>query len=115
IPGTARHAHTDARHAFHAASDHQIVGTESDLGRSQIDRIEARSAEARNLHARRLEVVTGFESGRTRNDRASFADRIDAAENNVVYLGGVDAVSVTQGFQNLRAQTNGRHFVQGPA
>src|SRR5690606_35751147 len=68
--------------------------------------------EARILEARRLEVITGFKGGGTRNNCTSFADRIDAAENDVIDLCRVDAVAVAQGFKNLRAQTDGWHFVQ---
>ena len=67
-----------------AAGDDDLVRALSDLGGAEIDGVEAGGAEARDLHARRLVVVAGFEGGGARDDRAGLADRIDAAEDDVV-------------------------------
>ncbi len=74
------------RHRFDAAGDDDLVGALRDLGRAEIDRVEARRAEAGDLHAGRLGVVARLEGGRARDHRARLADRIDAAEDDVVDL-----------------------------
>src|SRR5690606_23649652 len=83
VPGAARRAHADAAHRFDAAGDDDVVRALHDLGGTEIDGVEARRAEARNLHAGRLVVIAGLEGGRARDDGTRFADRIDAAEDDV--------------------------------
>ena len=101
------------RHRFDAAGNDDVVGALGDLGGAEIDGVEAGGAEARDLHAGRLVVVAGLEGGRARDDGAGLADRIDAAEDDVVDLGRVEAVAVAQRFQHLGAEAHGRHLVQG--
>ena len=84
---------------FDAAGNDDLVGALRDLGRAEIDGVEARGAEARDLHARRLGVVAGLEGGGARDHRAGLADRIDAAEDDVVDRAGVEPVAVAQRFQ----------------
>ena len=52
-PGAAGGADADAAHGFHAAADRHVLLPGHDLGRGEIDRVEARGAEAVDLHARR--------------------------------------------------------------
>ena len=41
VPGTAGHAHADARHALHAAGDDDVIGACRDLAGGEVDGIEA--------------------------------------------------------------------------
>ncbi len=61
VPGTARHAHADARHAFHAACNDDFVRSCGNLAGGEVDGIESRRTEARDLHARRLGGVSRLE------------------------------------------------------
>ena len=51
-PGAARGADADAAHGFDAAADRHLVLAGHHLGRGEIHRVEARRAEAVDLHAR---------------------------------------------------------------
>ena len=62
--------------------------------------------------ARRFDVVARLEGGGAGDHRASLADWIDAAIDDVVDLGGVQAVAITERFQHLSAEPDGRHLVQ---
>ncbi len=54
VPGAARHAHADARHAFDTTGDDDVISALGDLAGREIDGIETGGAEARDLHAGRL-------------------------------------------------------------
>ncbi len=97
---------------FYAASDNDIICALHNLGRSKIHCIEAGSAETRYLHAWSFEIIPGFKSGRARDNSASFADRIDAAINDIVHQASVQPIAVTQGFENMRTKANGRNLMQ---
>ena len=112
VPGTAGHAHADARHAFDAAGNDDVIGALRDLAGREIDGIETGGAESRDLHARRLVGVTGFEGGSFWNDGAGFEHRIDATHDDVVDGRGVEPVAVAQRFQHLCGEARRRHFVQ---
>ncbi|MND94873.1 hypothetical protein D3C80_871080 [compost metagenome] len=112
VPGTARHAHADARHAFHAAGDDDIVRSRLDLAGREVDGIKTRGAEARDLHARRPVGITGLEGGGFRDHRAGIHDRIDAAHDDVVDSRGVEPIAVADGFQCLGSKANGGHLMQ---
>ena len=64
------------------------------LRRGEVHRVEARRAEAIDLHARHLVAEAGDERRRARDVAAGFADRIDAAEHHVVDQRGVELVAV---------------------
>ena len=83
-PGAARGADADAAHGFDAAADRHLLLAGHDLRRGEVHRVEARGAEAVDLHARHLVAVIGRERRGARDVAARLADRIDAAEHHVV-------------------------------
>src|SRR5690606_20045713 len=102
---------TYAAHALDAPGDDDVVRALRDLGGSEVDGVESASAKARNLHAGGLVVIAGLEGSRARNDRACLADRIDAAEDDVVHRRRVEPVAVADGFQRFCRQSYRRNLV----
>ena len=67
-----------------AAADRHVVLAGHHLRGGEVDRIEARGAEAVDLHARDRVAVAGVERRGARDVAARLADRIDAAEHHVI-------------------------------
>ena len=78
----------------------------------EIHGIEAGSTEAIDLHARHLIAVTRRQRGGARNVAASLADRIDAAEDDVVDQLRVEMVAQAQRGERARRQPQRRDFMQ---
>ena len=112
-PGTARHAHADAAHAFNTAGNDDIIHAGADLRSGKVHGIEARGAKPVDLHAGNSIVIACFEHSSTRDVGTGFADRIDAAHDDIVHRRGIDPVAVADCFQRLGSQTDCRDFMQG--
>ena len=80
--------------------------------RGEIDRVEPRGAEAVDLHARHLVAVARDERRGARDVAARLADRIDAAEHDVVDQLRVELVAVLDRAERLRRQIERGHLVQ---
>ena len=96
-PGAARGADADPAHRLDAAADRHVVLARHDLGRREVDRVEAGGAEAVDLHARHAVAVAGGERRRARDVAARLADRIDAAEHHVVDQRRIELVALLDG------------------
>ena len=73
-PGTTVAADRHARHALDAAGDDQVFPAARDLLRRDVDGLEARCAEAVDLHPRHLEIPARLERRRLGDHRALLAD-----------------------------------------
>ena len=82
------------------------------LGGGEIHRIEPRGAEAVDLHAGHVVAEPGDKRRRARDVAARLADRIDAAEHDVVDQRGIELVAVLDGRKRLRGEIERRHLVQ---
>ena len=111
-PGAAFRSHADAAHALHAAADRHVVLAGHDLRGGEVHGVEARGAEAVDLHARHVIAVPGDQRGDARDVGAGFADRIDAAENDVVDQFRVEFVAVLERAQRARGELQRRDFMQ---
>ena len=111
--GAAVRAHRHAAHALDAAADRQIGLAGHDLRRRHIAGVEAGGAEAVDLDAGRLLVVARLQGGEPGDIGALFADRHDAAQDDVVDLRRVQIAAVAQGRQGLAGQIDRRDLVQG--
>ena len=87
-PCAARGAHADAAHGFDAAPDGDVLHAGHHLRGREIDRIEARSAEAVDLHARNFLAEARLQHRRTGDIAAGFADGVDTAEHHVLDQSG---------------------------
>ena len=83
-PGAAGGADADAAHGFDAAADRHVVLAGHHLRRGEVDGVEPRGAEAVDLHARHRVAVARHQRGGARDVAARLADRIDAAQHDVV-------------------------------
>ena len=83
-----------------------------DLGGGEIHRVEARGAEAVDLHARHAVAEAGNERRGAGDVAARLADRIDAAEHHVVEQLRIELVAVLDCAQRLRREIERGHFVQ---
>ena len=92
-PCAPRGAHADAAHGFDAAPDGDVLHAGHDLRGREIDRIESRSTEAVDLHARNFLAEACLQHGGTRDIAACFADRVDAAEHHVLDQFRIEIVS----------------------
>ena len=111
-PGAARGADADAAHQFDAAADRQLVLARHHLRRGEIDRVEAGSAEAVDLHAGHVVAEARRQRAHAGDVAARFADRIDAAHHHVVDLAGLDLVAVLDRLQRGRRQLQRRRGMQ---
>ena len=87
-PGAARGADADAAHRFDAAADGQVVLAAHHLRGGEIDRVEARGAEAVDLHAGHGVAEAGRQRAHPRDVASRFADRVDATHHDVVDSSG---------------------------
>ena len=84
-----------------------------DLGRGEIHRIEAGGAEAVDLHAGHAVAEARDQRGGARDVAARLADRIDAAEHDVVDHARFELVAVLDRAERLRREIERGHLVQG--
>jgi hypothetical protein len=111
-PGAAGCAEADAAHRLDAAADRHVLLAGHHLSRREVHGVESRGAEAVDLHAGDMVAVVGDERRRAGNVAAGLADRIDAAEDDVVDLPGVEAVALADRTQRRLGKPQRRHLVQ---
>jgi len=111
-PRAARGAHADPAHRFDATADGHVVLAGHHLRGGEVDRIEAGGAEAVDLHARDRVAVTGGQRRGARDVAARLADRIDAAEHDIVDQHRIELVAILDGAECLRRETERGHLVQ---
>ncbi len=112
-PGVAGGTNADAAHRFDAAGDDHVVLAAHDGGVGEIDRVEAGGAVAVDLHTWHRMGVAGGEHGVAGDVAARLADRIDAAEDDVVHLRGVEVIAFADRGQRAGGEGRGRHLVEG--
>src|SRR5262249_4277563 len=83
-----------------------------DLTRRHVAGLEARGAEPIDLHAGDRVRVVGVQDRDARDVRTLLAHRIDATEDHVVDLRGVETVAIADVLQDLRAKLEPRHLMQ---
>ena len=111
-PCPARCADADPAHRFDAAADRHVVLARHHLGRSEIHRVEPGRAEAVDLHARHAVAVAGAQRGGAGDVAARLADRIDAAEHDVVDERGIELVACAQARQRLGREGERGHLME---
>ena len=89
-PGAAVGAHRHARHRLDAAGEDEVLPAGGDLLRGDVDGLEARGAEAVELHAGDRVGQAGLDRGGLGDVGALVADRRDAAEHDVVDAVGIE-------------------------
>jgi hypothetical protein len=117
-PGAAVIAHHRSAHRFDPAPDARVDHPRHHLRRDQIDRIEARRAEAMDLLAAHGLRIAGVEHSRARQHAALFADRLRRANDYVVEQAGIEIVALAQRLQQLGDHLDRSNLVQravGPA
>ena len=111
-PGTAIGAHRHTTHRFDATADGEHRFTRDNLRSRHVAGLEARGAEAVDLHAGGGFGVIGVEHGYAGDVAALLADRGDTAEDHIVNVTGVDAGAIAHRLQHLGAELNRGDFVQ---
>src|SRR2546428_2851347 len=96
--------HGDARHALHAARDHQIEGAGSSAHRREIDRLQARAAEPVERGRAHLDRPARAEHRVAGQVRALLVHLRDAPRDHVVDARRVEAVAAGERHQQLREQ-----------
>ena len=84
---------------FDAAADRHVVLAAHHLRGGEIDQVEARGAEAVDLHARHRVAEARGERAHAGDVAARFADRVDAAHHHVVDLSRIEVVAVLDRLQ----------------
>ena len=79
---------------------------------AKFDRVQAGGTEAVELHAGHAVAITGDQRGRAGDIGASFADRIDAAQNHVVDQRRIQIVAVLDGAERLAGEIERGDLVQ---
>ena len=97
---------------FDAAADRELVLSAHHLRRGEINRVEARRAEAVDLHPRHRVAEARGERAHAGDVAARLSDRIDAAHHHVVDLGGIKMVAILDRPQRGRCQMECRSRVQ---
>ena len=111
-PGAAVRAHGHARHAFHAARNHQVFPTAGDFLRAQVHRFQARGAKTVHLHARDAKVPARLEQRRFGHHCALVANGRDATHHHVVNLGRIETMAQAQLFKQTAEQIDRFDLVQ---
>ncbi len=111
-PGSARGADADPAHGFDAAADRHLVLARHDLGGGEVHRVEPGCAEPVDLHPRHAVAVVGQQRGRPCDVAARLADRIDAAQHDVVDQRRIERVAVLHRRERLRRQVERGHLMQ---
>ena len=91
-PGAAVGAHRDAAHGLDTAGQDEVFPPGLDSCGRLVDGLEARGAEAVQLHAGNLLPEAGGDDRGARDVGALVADRCDTAEDDVVDDVGVEVV-----------------------
>ena len=97
---------------FDAAADRHFMLAAHHLRRREIHGVEARSAEAVDLHAGHRVAKARRERAHARDVAACFADRIDATHHDVVDLSGIEFVAILDRFQRRGCKAQSRRRVQ---
>ncbi len=113
-PGAARRTDADAAHRLDTSADRAIMLARHDLGRRKIHGVETGGTEAVDLHPGDVRAVSGGQRRSPRDVAAGLADRVDAAEHDIVDDGPVKAVAVLERGQRRRGQPERRDFMQRP-
>ena len=113
-PCAARGAHADAAHGFDAAADGDVLHARHHLRGGEIDRVEARGAEAVDLHARHLLAEACLQRRGARDVAACLADRVDAAEHHVLDQYRIEIVAPADRIERRHGEIDRRHLVQRP-
>ncbi len=95
-PGAAIAAHGHAGHGLDAADHHQVFEAGTHFHRAQVHRLQARGAEAVDLHAGDADVPVRHQRGGLGDVGALVAHRGDAAEDDVIHLAGVEIAAPGQ-------------------
>ena len=101
--GTTVGPHGHARHGFDTAGHHQVFPAGGHFLRGDIDRLQARGAEAIELDTGNGLIPIGVLHDHFGHVRALFADRRHAAHNHIVHAGGVQIVTRLECAQKPRA------------
>ena len=111
-PGAARSPDADPAHGFDAAADRHVLLPGHDLGRGEIHRVEAGSAEAVDLYAGDAVAIARHQRRGARDIGGGLAHRIDHAEHHVIDQRGIEIVAALDGAERLGRQIERGHFVQ---
>ena len=111
-PGAAVGANGHAAHALDAASHYQVFPARTHLLRRQVHGLQARGAEAVDLHARRGESPPRLDGRHLGQHRSLFTHGRDDAHDNVVHCGRVKTLARLQLSEQASQQRDGLDFVQ---
>ena len=111
-PRPPRGADPDAAHRLDTAAHRAILLPGHDLGRGEINSVEAGRAEPVDLDARHVVAIACGQRRGACDVATRFPDRIDAAEHHVVDKGGVEVVTRPKCFEGRRSQPQRRDLVQ---
>jgi hypothetical protein len=95
-PGAAVGAHRHAAHRLDSAGEDEVLPARGDLHRRRVDGLEARGAEAIQLHAGDRLRQAGLDRGGLGDVAALVTDRRDAAEHDVVDALGVELAMASE-------------------
>ncbi len=112
ISRTSIGSHGHPGHAFDATGDHEVLEPGGHFHRSQIDRLEARGAEAVDLLARNTFMPPRRQRGHLRQVSALLADRSYATQNDVVDQLRVQGIALPEVAEQMADQGDGPHFVE---
>src|SRR5690606_15933925 len=105
-------ADTDPAHRFNTSGDDHLLLAADDGGVRKVHRIEAGGAVAIDLYPGDSMGKTGCEHGVAGNVPARLADRIDAAEDDVVYPRRIELAAFANGRQRAGGEHRRRNLVQ---
>jgi hypothetical protein len=95
-----------------AAGDDQVFPTGGDLGGGAVHRLQARGAEAVQLHAGHGFVPVGILHDHLGHVGALLPHRGDTTHDHVVHVGRIQVVARLQGAQQAGPQVDGFYLVQ---
>ena len=110
-PGAAVGAHRHARHRLDAAGEDEVLPAGGDLLGGDVDGLQARGAEAVELHAGDGVRQAGLDRGGLGDVGALVADRRDAAEHDVVDPLGIEAARCGSSISCIRPTTRSTGLV----
>ena len=111
-PGAAVAAHGPAAHGLHAARNDHVFHARHDLGRGQVDGLQARGAKARLRHARHGLRPARVQHGGAGNVGALLAHGRHAAQHHIIDQRGIEPVARLQRLQQRAQQPHGGGLVQ---
>ena len=109
-----RRKHAELRHHLRAAGDDDIFQARHDHTGREIDRRDARSAEAIERHAAGAQVIPRLKRRHPSGIAGREAHLIARAPDDVVDIGRVEIVALRNRLEYRRAQHMGVHLVIGP-